>query len=105
MQHFNLYSRYIPAFQRIHTNQGDNDLLRSYTQEWANFSVIVEYLPRPFSFIERGVPRAHMAMSRADDKHGETLFVVRNIMYTLVGIDRFNALPNLTFSGMGTYLR
>lgn len=71
------------AAKRIHANQGDNDLLRAYSQEWTNFSVLIEYLPTPFAFIERGVPRAHSGVMRTDGRHGETLFVVRNCMFAL----------------------
>lgn len=57
-------------------------MLKSYTQEWSNYSVLIQYLPTPFAFIERGVSRGQNG-PRSDSKHGDTLFVVRDIMYSL----------------------
>ncbi|KAI6227461.1 Cullin-5 [Aphelenchoides fujianensis] len=71
------------AANRIHANSGDNDLLRSYVHEWSNFAVLIEYLPTPFAFIERGTPKTTNGVTRADGKQTETLTAVRNIMFAL----------------------
>jgi hypothetical protein len=73
----------IQSFQRIHANTGDNDLLRSYGQEWKNFSVLIEYLPTPFAFIERGVQKTSTGISRQEGKNAESMNIIRNTMFTL----------------------
>ncbi|KAI6213785.1 hypothetical protein M3Y94_00192600 [Aphelenchoides besseyi] len=73
----------VKAAGRIHANVADNDLLRSYVAEWNNFSILIEYLPTPFAFIERGAPRTHTGVSRSDGKGVETLTAIRNIMFSL----------------------
>ncbi|KAI6186837.1 Cullin-5 [Aphelenchoides besseyi] len=73
----------VKAAARIHANLADNDLLRSYVAEWNNFSILIEYLPTPFAFIERGAPRTHTGVSRSDGRGIETLTAIRNIMFSL----------------------
>uniref|UniRef100_A0A1I7SBJ6 Cullin-5 n=1 Tax=Bursaphelenchus xylophilus TaxID=6326 RepID=A0A1I7SBJ6_BURXY len=69
--------------QRIHQNQSDADLLKAYVHEWSNYSVLIIHLPTPFAFIERGVIRPAVGIARVEGRHAETLFTVRNVMYTL----------------------
>lgn len=76
-------------------------MLRTYTREWSNYSVLIQYLPNPFAFIERGVPRAQGAQIRNEGKNGDALFMVRNIMYTLWNGYVFETIqPRLLSAGM-----
>ncbi|CAD5226339.1 unnamed protein product [Bursaphelenchus okinawaensis] len=71
------------AAKRIHQNQSDSELLKAYVYEWSNYSVLIIHLPTPFAFIERGVNRTPNGVSRTEGRHADTLFTVRNVMYTL----------------------
>jgi cullin-5 len=68
---------------KIHSCVGDDDLLRAYIGEWSKYSVLIEYLPHPFSFIARGPQKGTGGISRTEKKTVDNTFIVQNCMYRI----------------------
>lgn len=52
-------------FQRVQRHQEESAVLRAYISEWKKFLILIEYLPKPFSFIYEGQSN-HSSISKAN---------------------------------------
>jgi len=59
----------------------DDDLLRVYISEWEIFTILIKYLPHPFSFISRSSQKGPGGISRGDKKSNDNTNIVQDCLY------------------------
>uniref|UniRef100_A0AC35GH81 Cullin N-terminal domain-containing protein n=1 Tax=Panagrolaimus sp. PS1159 TaxID=55785 RepID=A0AC35GH81_9BILA len=68
------------AADSLPTQSDDHALLTAYVQQWINYMVMVDYLPKPFFFLTRNVSKMHPASKKQSSTNQNP--VRRNMLQT-----------------------